>query len=130
MRSKEYNNYMKKKELIINKLDLLNVDNIISDTLQEMGLNIKNKYIIQMIKKILFDIEMYGDIKTIDIINKNKDHLFKDIIKDNLLRSLIKSDLPYKNIESNSFKQFIVCCAYNARNKMYNDLQYTKVLKN
>ena len=130
MRSKEYNNYMQKKELILNKFNLLNVDNIILDTLKERGLNTNNKYIIQMIKKIIFDIEMYGEIKTINILEKNKDHLYSNMNKDDLNTSLTKVNLPYKNIESNSFKQFIVCCAYNARNKMYSDLQYTKVLKN
>ena len=130
MRSKEYNNYMQRKELILNKFDLLNIDDIILETLKDMGIIINNKYIIQMIKKVLFDIEMYGEIKTIDILDKNKDHLYMGINKNDLVKSLLKSNFPYRNIESNSFKQFIVCCAYNVRNNMCKDFQCNKLLKN
>lgn len=129
MRSKEYNNYMQRKELILNKFDLLNIDDIIIETLNDMGIIINSTSVIEIIKKVLFDIEMYGEIKTIDILNKNDEHLYKDINKKNLTKSLLSSNFPYKNIESNSFKQFIVCCAYKVRNNMCKDLQYTKKVK-
>ena len=130
MRSKEYNNYMKRKELILNKFNLLNVDSIILETLNDMGIIINSTSIIEMIKKVLFDIEMYGEIKTIDILDKNNDHLYSDINKKNLTKSLLNSNFPYKNIESNRFKQFIICCAYKVRNNMCKDIDYKKVLKN
>ena len=119
MRSKEYNNYMQRKNLIITKFNLLNMKKNILETLNQMGINTNNKdvsYLVSMIEKVLFDLEMYGDIKTIDIINKNKNHLYTTDDIEKLSKSNI--NIPYKNLESNSFKQFIMCCAYNTKSNI------------
>ena len=65
MRSKEYNNYMQRKNLIITKFNLLNMKKNILETLNQMGINTNNKdvsYLVSMIEKVLFDLEMFIEI--------------------------------------------------------------------
>ena len=119
MRVKEYNAYMAKKKLILMKLNMLNVDEVILNKLKQHKLNIRNKNIlcmVDMVKKVLYDYEMFGKDKTHEIINEYDEHIYRGLNNDidknlNLNKSIKKIKLPFDDINNEMFRNYVVMIA-------------------
>ena len=133
MLRKKYYNYMKKRELIETKMEMLNIDTLILKYLKNMNLNTKNKniiYIKNMVKKVLFDYQMYGKEKTMEIIDNYDYHIYSysktlsdheiQIVKSKLDKSIDKMNLPCTSVNEENFKEFIITCADSIQNQIDN----------
>lgn len=118
MRMKEYNAYMAKRNLILQKLNNLNIDESILNNLESQGINIGDKNIsilVRMIKRIVFDFYMYGKDNTIKIIEDNKDYLFNSFTNgDNASIEQLKCDIDItlrKNKINQDINNFVLSSA-------------------
>ena len=141
MRVEEYNNYMKKRNLILEELKDENVDTMILEKLKENGLKVKNKntkYMVDLVKKVLYDYELMGRERALEIINADDEHIHVNMESRQINRKKIqklstsstKARLPYDNIFSNNFKKFILSIAdvvYNELNEDKKVLTYTNI---
>ena len=132
MRQKEYLYYMQKRNAIITKLNDEKVDLLILENLKEHGLKIRNKnanYIVELVKKVLYDYDIMGKEKTLEIINGDNDHIHINMESrqintkkmEKLSNSKTKVRLPYDSIHSNAFNSFIVSIADDVNNKLNED---------
>lgn len=125
MRMKEYNAYMAKRNLILQKLNNLNIEGSILSYLESQGINIEDENIsilVRMIRRIVFDFCMYGKDTTIKIMEDNKDYLFNAVTnEDNVSIEQLKSDI-YTTLRKNKINEDInnfVLSSASAVNKYF-----------
>ena len=93
----------------------MKIDEVILDYLENININIKSSYtnyLIQMIKKVLFDYFMYGQEVTKRIIDDNKDYLLKtymnnEDIKENI-KQLINNSPYWSNLYGKDGKTIVL----------------------
>ena len=101
MRNNIYNEQVIKRKLILDKFNDMKIDEVILDYLENININIKSSYtnyLIQMIKKVLFDYFMYGQEVTKRIIDDNKDYLLKTYMNNEDIKENIKQLINNSNI--------------------------------
>ena len=101
MRNNIYNEQVVKRKLILDKFNDMKIDEVILDYLENININIKSSYtnyLIQMIKKVLFDYFMYGQEVTKRIIDDNKDYLLKTYMNNEDIKENIKQLINNSNI--------------------------------
>lgn len=110
MRMKEYNAYMEKRNLILKKLNELNVDDSILSYLESQDINIEDNdisIIVGIVKRIIFDFNMYGIDSTIKMMEDNNDYLFSG----------------FTNRDNNSIEQLRNSISTTlGKNKIYDDI--------
>lgn len=129
MRMKEYNAYMAKRNLILQKLDDMNIEEQILNYLENQDINVEDKNIsvlVRMIKRIIFDFNMYGKDATTNMIKDNDNYLFSCFNgKDNVSIEQLKTNVNItlrKNKITEDINNFIVSTA-DAVNQSFNRQQ-------
>lgn len=128
--TKEYNSYITKQNLILRKLNEFNIDKSILNYLENEGINIDDENIpilIRMIKRVIFDFNMYGKDITIKMMKDNDNYLFNHFTngdKDSIaqLKNSIHSILKKSKIRQD-INNFIVSSAININQVFYTESQ-------
>lgn len=128
--TKEYNSYITKQNLILRKLNEFNIDKSILNYLENEGINIDDENIpilIRMIKRVIFDFNMYGKDITIKMMKDNDNYLFNHFTngdKDSIaqLKNSIHSILKKSKIRQD-INNFIVSSAININQVFYIESQ-------
>lgn len=128
--TKEYNSYITKQNLILRKLNEFNIDKSILKYLENEGINIDDENVpilIRMIKRVIFDFNMYGKDITIKMMKDNDNYLFNHFTngdKDSIaqLKNSIHSILKKSKIRQD-INNFIVSSAININQVFYTESQ-------
>lgn len=127
MKYSNYNELMKMKHEIINKLNRMNIDEIIVEDLSNIGFDIENtniEYLKNIIKKFVLEYNLYSREGAIKLFLNNSDHLFgysrEEIINNKkVINSLLKSTKSLRLIlNSEIFDDFLIKCADRVNNSI------------
>ena len=135
MKCSNYNELMIKRKEIINKLNDMNIDEIITDDLSNIGFDIENVNIIYLkdvIKKIVIGYNLNSRDKTIKTLLNDFDYLYGYSKEENIkrkcaIKSLLNSSKSLGLIfNSEIFDLFLIKCADRVNNSIndVNTLQY------
>ena len=105
MKKDLYNQYKFKKNNILNRFKEINIDEIILIYLKLQNYDIKNKnviYIVEMIKKVLFNEMMFGKEFSNKIIEQNSLYLFNIFVNSSIYETKYKI---YNFLEENKIDE-------------------------
>lgn len=121
MKSNPYVNYLSKSASISKKLETEKIDEVILDNLKEKEINIENinvKYIVELIKKIIFNYYMYGMLNTNMMIKENTGDLIASLtnrdpnsineLKQLLNDSLRNLNFNFNTVDNPEFERFLI----------------------
>lgn len=121
MRNNPYISYVSQSANITKKLEEEKLDEVILDDLKEKEINIENiniKYIVDLIKKIIFNYYMYGVLNTNVMIKENTGTLIasftnRDPDSVNQLKQLLNDSLKelnfnFTSVDNPEFERFLI----------------------
>ena len=121
MKNNPYVKYVTKSSVVLKKLQDSNVDELIVDDLKENEINTENtnaKYIVELVKKIVFDYYMYGSSNINIMIKENTGLLLAGLtngdvdsvneLKQQLNDSLKKLNFNFDSVSNPEFERFLI----------------------